>query len=209
MVKRSAETPTIFAIGYKVFFGFLGFTAIATEVATLVERGMFNPVNFFSYFTILTNLLVVLTFIVSAVALAHGKNKSLSAIRSAVTVYILIVGIGFALLLSGLDGVTFSAVPWDNAVLHYIIPVAVLLDFIFDRPYRTRFTKALWWLAYPFAYLVYTLLRGAVTGWYPYPFLNPVTHGILQVIVTVIGIILLAVGLTWLAVRFGKPRRQK
>lgn len=196
----------LFVTTYKVFFGLLGFTAIATEISVLVERGLFNPVNFFSYFTILTNILVFLTFIVSAIAENHGVNKKISAIRSAVTVYILLVGIAFTVLLSGLDDITFTIVPWDNIVLHYVIPIAVLVDYLIDRPYRTSFNKALTWLAFPLAYLIYTMMRGAITGWYPYPFLNPLTHGWSIVIPAVIGVIVLAVALTWLVVRFSKKR---
>src|SRR5262249_44717793 len=33
------------------------------------------------------------------------------------------------------------------------------------------------WLAYPFAYVLYSLGRGARTGWYPYPFLAPSAGG--------------------------------
>lgn len=194
----------LFITVYKVFFGLLGFTAIATEISVLVERGLFNAVNFFSYFTIIANTLVFLTFIISAIAENHGVNKKISAIRSAVTVYILLVGIAFTILLSGLDDLTFTIVPWDNVVLHYIIPVAVLIDYIIDRPYRTDFNKALSWLALPLAYLAYSMMRGAITNWYPYPFLNPSLHGWGVVIATVLGIVALSVGLTWLVVRFAR-----
>lgn len=36
---------------------------------------------------------------------------------------------------------------------------------------------AIWWLVYPFVYLVYTLIRGSITGTYPYPFLDVSTIG--------------------------------
>ncbi len=32
------------------------------------------------------------------------------------------------------------------------------------------------WLTFPSAWLLYTLVRGPVAGWYPYPFLDP-AHG--------------------------------
>ena len=37
--------------------------------------------------------------------------------------------------------------------------------------------KLLWVLAWAMLYLVYTMLRGAAVGWYPYPFLNPANVG--------------------------------
>src|SRR5882724_3529438 len=96
-------------IGYKLVFGLLGFSAIVTEIATIVERGRFNPANFFSYFTIETNILVAVILLLSAVATACGKNKILDAWRGAITVYALVVGLGFSLLLAGLENAEFTA----------------------------------------------------------------------------------------------------
>lgn len=187
-----------FLIGYKVLFALLGFGAVVTEIAVIMERGRFNPVNFFSYFTIETNILVFITLLLSAIAVALGKNSKLDVLRSAVTVYILIVGIGFSLLLAGMEGLTLTAVPWDNTVLHYILPAAVLVDFLIDRPKRKlAFRKSLGWLLFPVAYVVYSLVRGSMTGWYPYPFLNPETSGYVSVVVTALGLLVLGVVLVW------------
>lgn len=194
---------TTFLIGYKTFFALLGLSAIVTEIAVLIERGYFTPLNFFSYFTIQTNILVFVTLLLSALALATGKEKRLDVLRSAVTVYILVVGIGFLLLLAGMEGLVLTAVPWDNAVLHYIIPAAMLVDFLIDRPKRVlSFKKSLVWLLFPVLYVTYALTRGAITGWYPYPFLNPATNGVGSVAFTVIGLFVLGLVLiavvTWL-----------
>ena len=192
-----------FLIGYKTFFALLGLSAIVTEIATLAERGYFTPLNFFSYFTIQTNILVFITLLLSALALAAGKGGRFDVLRSAATVYILVVGIGFSLLLAGMEGIVLTAVPWDNTVLHYIIPAAMLIDFLIDRPKRAlSFKKSLAWLLFPVLYVTYALTRGAMTGWYPYPFLNPATSGYGSVALTIIslfvlGLILIAV-VTWL-----------
>ena len=196
-----------YLIAYKLFFAFLGFSAIVTEIAVITERGVFNAVNFFSFFTIQTNMLVVATLLLSAIATAAGMNKRwLDILRAATTVYILVVGIGFAVLLSGLQDVMLTAVPWDNTVLHYIIPVAVLLDFIIDRPKKAlRFMPSLLMIIYPLLYVTYSLVRGAMVGWYPYPFLNPATKGYGGVAITVLGLVVLGVALiliiTWLTRR--------
>lgn len=189
-------------IGYKLFFSLLGFSAVITEIATIVERGRFNPVNFFSFFTIETNTLVFVTLLLSAIAVAMGKNNKLDTLRSVVTVYALIVGIGFAVLLAGLEGVALTAVPWDNTVLHYIIPVAVLVDFLIDRPKRkVLFKQSLVWLLFPIVYVVYSLIRGSLVGWYPYPFLDPDTKGYEGMAFTVCGLLVLALGLSWIITR--------
>lgn len=176
-------------IGYKLVFSLLGFAALVTEIATLVERGLFNPINFFSYFTVQTNIVVSVVLLLGALAVAMGKQSKLDILRSAATVYILVVGIGFSLLLSTMEGLVLTAVPWDNTVLHYIIPAAVLVDFLIDRPKRRISLKAgLVWLLFPALYMVYSFIRGAIDGWYPYPFLDPDINGIGAVVATVGGL---------------------
>ncbi|PPG38768.1 Pr6Pr family membrane protein [Pseudoclavibacter sp. RFBA6] len=196
----------------KIGFGLLAFSSIVSEIATIMERGTWVPENFFAYFTIETNMLVVLSLLLSAVATAaNAQGARINAFRAAVTVYILIVGIGFALLLSGLADVDFTAVPWNNTVLHYVMPVVMLLDLLIDRPTkRIRFGTALIWLIFPAGYAAFSLVRGNLIGWYPYPFLNPRDQGYAPVVLTIIGLVVLGVVLTWLVTllsrRPGKSR---
>ncbi|MFP3387086.1 Pr6Pr family membrane protein, partial [Tritonibacter sp. SIMBA_163] len=49
------------------------------------------------------------------------------------------------------------------------------------------------WILYPVAYLIYTLLRGLVVEWYPYPFLDPGNGGYIQVAISSIVITMLIV----------------
>lgn len=200
------KTTLIF---YKVFFALLGFSALVTEIATLAERGRFNLINFFSFFTIESNVLVVVTLLLSAFALAMGKRHKFDALRSATTVYILIVGIGFSFLLSGLENVALTAVPWDNIVLHYIMPAALLVDFLIDRPKRTMsFTKSLLWLSFPIVYAVYSLTRGAISGWYPYPFLNPATNSYGSIAFVISCLFALGVVLIWFVARLTNTKKR-
>lgn len=191
-------------ISYKIFFSLLGFSAVVTEIATLVERRVFNPANFFSYFTIENNILMAIVFLLSALAVAaNKKSRTLDVLRGLSTTFILVVGIGFAVLLSTMEGIVLTAVPWDNLVLHYIIPVAALVDYLIDRP-RTKlpFKEGLGWLLFPVAYLAYSLTRGALTGWYPYPFLDPATAGYGSVAVVATGLLGLGIGLIWVVTKF-------
>lgn len=200
-------TKKALLIFYKVFFALLGFSAVVTEIIVLLERGLFNPSNFFSFFTVQVNMLVVVVFLLSAIFLAANKAKKLDVLRTATTVYIVIVGVGFSLLLSGLENVALTAVPWDNTVLHYIIPVAAFVDYVIDRPQtKLRFKKLLVWLIYPVAYVAYSLIRGVVVGWYPYPFLNPNNSSYLQVGLIVLALFAFGTILFALAARFSGKR---
>lgn len=200
-----------FLIGYKLFFSLLGFSAIVTEISIITERGVFNPTNFFSFFTVENNILVFITFLISALLTAAGRApRWLDKLRGATTMYIVVVGIGFAVLLSGLEDTVLTAVPWDNIVLHYIIPVAVFADLLIDRPKtKLRFTQSLVWLLYPIAYIAYSLIRGAITGWYPYPFLNPSHKGYDSIAAISAALLLLASVLTWLMCKLSNDKQRK
>lgn len=204
------QNKQLFHISYKLVFGLLGLSALVTEVATLVERGTFDPANFFSYFTIENNMLAVATLLLSALAVAHGVNRKLDSLRRAVTVYILVVGLGFWLLLSGQKDVAFTAVPWDNIVLHYIMPLAMAGDLLLDRPARRQsFQSMLPWLVFPVAYVTYTLVRGPLAEWYPYSFLDPTDKGYGAVALTVAGILVLTLALMWAVGRVGSGAADK
>ena len=75
------------------------------------------------------------------------------------------------------------ALGWGNNVLHIILPICAVLDWILfaDRP--TLAWKRLWIsLIYPMVWVVVVLIRGATDGWLPYPFLNPATgYGLVPV----------------------------
>jgi hypothetical protein len=189
-------------VAYKVLFGLLGLTALITEVVALVNRNQFEPGNFFSYFTVESNAFAVILLLASAVYMFKDRTaKNLFILRGAATLYMVITGIVFSVLLSKYESATLTAVPWDNTVLHYIMPVAVLVDWLIEPAKNLlAFRKALVWLSFPIAYMLYSLVRGSITGWYPYPFLNPSHNGYTGLIVTSIGIAVLATLLTWLLV---------
>lgn len=183
-----------YIIGAKVSFALLGLSAVVTEIATLVERGFFVPVNFFSYFTVLSNIFAVIALLLGAFALATGTNSvAVHLVRGAAALYMTMTGIVFAVLLAGIEGSVLTAVPWDNIVLHYIMPIVMLLDWVVDRPSSgVPYDKAVLWLIFPLVYVVYSLVRGAVTGWYPYPFLDVSANGAVSVAVTSVCIAILA-----------------
>ncbi len=186
-----ARGPLVVA---RMAFALLGFSAIVTEIATLVARGRFVPANFFSYFTIESNAMAVVSLLVGSVAAATGfTSRRLDVVRGAVALYMTAVGLLFAVLLSNRPANELTAVPWDNLVLHYIMPIAVLLDWLLsERAAAVRFRQALLWLAVPMAYAVYTLVRGPLANFYPYPFMDPILNGYPAVLLTclVIGVVL-------------------
>lgn len=200
-----------YLVGFKLIFALLGFSALITELAVLVSRGVFNAPNFFSFFTVEANIIAFVVFLTSAFATYAGKKSVwLDFFRGASTFFMVVTGIVFALLLAGLEGVQLTAVPWDNTVLHYLIPIAAVIDWIMDPPAR-RFTfrQGVAWLIFPIVYVIYSLLRGPIANWYPYPFLDPANGGYTQVLIT--SLIITAGGLImiYIVTRFGRVAKKK
>jgi hypothetical protein len=184
---------------YRAAFGLLGLSSLVIELATLHERDKLELGNFLSYFTVEANLFGGIVLLVSGFVLtADGEPAWLAFLRGAATLYLAITGVVFSLLLAGLEGVEFTAVPWDNLVLHYVMPAVIVLDWLLAPPLRRiRFGHGLAWLALPLAYIVYSLIRGHSRHWYPYPFLDPGPRGYTGVIQSSIGIALTATVLVW------------
>jgi hypothetical protein len=119
-----------------------------------------------------------------------------------------VVGIVFTLLLRNED--LGALQPWVNFVLHDLMPCAVVLDWLLDPPStRLGIRDRVQFLVFPAAYLAYSLIRGAQTGWYPYPFLNP-THvgGYGGVAVYAIGITAIFLLIGWALVIPGNRRHE-
>lgn len=139
-----------------------------------------------SYFTIIANTaagIFLIFFSLNNAALS--TSRKLTAVRGAATLYMVMTGIIFAILLAEIEGATLTVVPWDNIVLHYVIPIFFALDWLVNPPMQRISYRVIWiWALLPATYVMYSLLRGAVVNWYPYPFLNPTTSSYTQVITT-------------------------
>jgi hypothetical protein len=69
--------------------------------------------------------------------------------------------------------------------VHRLTPLVFAADWLIDPPRRpVAFPRALAWMIFPLLYLPYTLVRGPIVGWYPYPFLDPRGRGYLHVVVS-------------------------
>jgi hypothetical protein len=131
-------------------------------------------VRFFSFFTILTNTVVAVT----ATAISFfpstsiGKFLAKPTSQAAVAVYIAIVGIVYSLFLRAVwDPVGLQAVA-DHA-LHDAVPLAYVTYWIAFAPKSgIGWADPFKWLTYPLVYIAYSLLRGAIVGWYPYWFVD-------------------------------------
>lgn len=165
---------------YRAGFGLLAAGAIVVQLVDLSNRGTLNPANYFSYFTIQSNLIGVVVFLIGAAQWRSAGSTGFDLIRGGAVIYLTVTLVMFAVLPSGTD--VDTAIPWVNTVVHEVFPVAVIVDWLLDPPgMRLTARRSLIWLVYPLAWTVYTLVRGGVVGWYPYPFLYPANGGYVTV----------------------------
>ncbi len=175
--------------------------AIAVQAVELANNDRFNATRFFAFFTIQSNLIGVAAF---AWALRKGDNqrsRGVELLRGASAVYLTVTFFVVIFLLSNVD--VQLQLPWIDFVLHKLFPVIVVLDWIVDPPQvRLTYRDALIWIVYPLVWTGLTLVRGAVDGWYPYPFLDPANGGYGQVAITAVAIIIgfLVIAAAWIYV---------
>jgi energy-converting hydrogenase Eha subunit B len=176
-------------------------------------------VNFFSYFTIESNIVAAVTLLIGAFVLIRGDRDPgwYGGVRAAAVTYMVITGLVYNLLLRGIPVTGASeGAAWTNEVLHVAVPIYLVVDWFFAPGRRRLEWRQLWYiLIFPIVWSAYTLIRGPfvvdqvkeVQGWYPYPFLNPDTsaNGYASVVFYVILIAmmfgLVAAGVIWVSRR--------
>jgi hypothetical protein len=87
-----------------------------------------------------------------------------------------------------------------DKLLHVVVPLLAVVGWVAFGPRgRVRGRDVLAALVFPVVWLGYTLVRGAVTGFYPYPFLDVDDRGYAAVAVACLGIAVLFVALSTVA----------
>ncbi len=167
----------------------------------------FATANFFSYFTVQSAFLAVITLTVAGIyALAAPRDPAwLGIVRTMVTVYVLVSGIVFGLIVAQASSRDYRVeVPWSDTLLHFVVPALAIIawttDSIIAVNPRVPWSTVAWVLVYPSVWLAYTLARGADIGWYPYFFLDEAQVGgalgvALYCVLVVVIFVLLTAGL--------------
>ncbi|MDZ4777105.1 MAG: Pr6Pr family membrane protein [Alphaproteobacteria bacterium] len=124
---------------------------------------------YLGYFTVLTNILVATALTRFAIGGVHRPSNS---VMTAVTCYILIVGVTFVTLLQNLYDLNGLHLIADRTMHHVMPALTVLFWFAFVPKGTLRWRYVLGWMVFPLTYVVYAVLRGVVEGFYPYPFID-------------------------------------
>ena len=152
---------------------------LVTQVVATATAPGGEVANLLCFFTIDSNLLV--TIVSALVALGRARGGLFTVLWLDALAGIIVTGIVYQVALAGLHdlhGLAFFA----DTMLHKVTPILFVLGWLLAGP-RGAFTwRTVWWsLAYPLAWLAFTLPRGALTGFYPYPFVDADALGYGQV----------------------------
>jgi len=151
--------------------------------STLFFKSQFENVsNLLFYFTIQSNIFISVYFLFKA--FSNKLNPMTHAIESALTLYIFITGSIYLILLSGIKFNLGPLYDYGNILVHYVVPVLCVLEWLFLTSKRTlTYSNILNFSIFPLCYLILTLVRGSFTNFYPYPFANVAQLGFLQVMI--------------------------
>ncbi|MHA1269564.1 MAG: Pr6Pr family membrane protein [Candidatus Helarchaeota archaeon] len=203
---------------YRLIITVLGWTTIIIgqilnilDPAATLQPWYYNLFGSYRYYTMQTNLMVLSWL--SLGLIFHNKpniiQKLIGNLKGAFTLYITVTFLVFAIILSPLyHPVGFYA--FSNIVLHYIIPISFILDWIITEKSNYKWKFLLYWIIYPICYLVFDLIYGFATGDYIYPFLDinklgiPVfliSISILVILYISLGIMYIGINRKWLKIK--------
>ncbi len=196
----------------RIGFVLLSFAAVTTQLVLMLDRPNSNIANFFSFFTIQSNIIAAFVLLASGVMGLRGKASSRrwDVVRGGAVSWMATTGIVFAALLSGMDVDLQLTEPWVDVVLHQVMPLVMVADWLLAPPrHRLTVRSGLVWILYPAVYAAYSLVRGPMVDWYPYPFLDPRGDGgYAEVAAYSAGIAVMFVVLIWLVVALGNAARR-
>jgi hypothetical protein len=185
---------------FLIFGSIVGWAAIVLQFYLIIaNRTASVPetiIRFFSFYTILTNMLVALCFTVLLIRRDSRWGRFFSEAKTitAIAIYISFVGLVYNIILRQI---------WDpkglqlvvDELLHTLIPVFFIVYWLVSVPSTgLQWKNVLPWLIYPVCYLIYVLFRGTLSGWYPYPFIDVSTLGY-STVITYCGFLVIGFGL--------------
>ena len=205
-MNKSVSAKKIFEIiGF-----FLGWISVIAQFILMIQNrqaGIAETIiRFFSFFTILTNILVALFF---TAKIYNLKGFFFNLFRSkgsltAVTTFILIVGLVYQLILrktwhpSGIQMIV-------DELLHSVIPLFMLGYWLLNVQKENLQMKSIFkWLLYPVLYLILVMTRGYFSHYYPYPFLNTNQIGNEKVFLNILFIFIANIVIILILVFIGK-----
>ena len=146
-----------------------------------------SGINYLAYFTFLANISISMWLLLAGVSIILKLERLKKILVSpkifcGVILYALITG----LVYYGAIRWIITPFPWylwwarlSDAFFHAITPIVALLLFVYMKiihnntnhvPLKHR--HIFLWLVFPLAYFVFSMIRGHLADWFPYPFFD-------------------------------------
>jgi len=203
---------------FRTIAAVVAWAGLALQYALMVQSQPLDEAlrrtgNFVSYFTILSNILAALALTAPLVAPQGALRRFFErpSVRTAVTLYTTVTAATYIAVLQRLwnpQGAQWAA----DTTLHYAMPALMLIDWlIFTQRGALGWRSVIPWLAFPLGFGVYTMIRGPLTGFYPYPFLDVVSLGFGAVLVNMAAMsaVFIALGLIFVLIDRQLARRSQ
>ena len=191
----------------------IGWLALGLQLLLTIRLTMTNGQGalvgvwiYLGYFTVLTNLAAALALTAAASGRRGGLGEFFARpeVHTAIAMAIIVVAAVYHLLLRQLWQPHGWQVVGDDA-LHTVMPLLFVVYWWLAVPKATlRWRQVFAWQIYPAGYFVYALARGALNGWYPYPFLDVSALGYLRVLGDALGVLLVFIVVGLLLVTLGR-----
>ncbi len=162
--------------------GLLG--SVVWQVTDRVVNNVFRPGEYFAYFSIVSAIVAGALSLYSAYILASGKEETKfhNISRLSLAAAMVIVGVVYHALLADAApdardvGYVWPVLP--NQIIHTYAPILIVIDYLFSvRSPKLRLRAALWVAIFPLSWLGFSVVRGLITNWWPYWFINPNEEG--------------------------------
>jgi len=179
---------------FAVLFGLI----VQVLVSANATEGFFDTTggrvfNVFCFFTIQSNLIVGVTSLLLALD-PRRSSTVFKAFRLTGIVSITITGIVYHTVLRGLFDLERWALVADN-VLHTIVPIIAVVGWLVWGPRGLTSARIMRLsVIFPICWLAFTLVRGAIVDFYPYPFIDVIRLGYVRVFVNCVWVAILYLG---------------
>lgn len=158
--------------------GLLG--SVTWQVTDRIANDLFRPAEYFAYFSIVTAIVAGLFLITTGfgLLLKIEDTKWVEIARLSLAVALIVVGVVYhALLADAANDVRDGDYAWPvlpNEIIHTYAPILAAVEYLISvRAFRIRLRAFVWVAVFPLIWLVFSIVRGSATNWWPYWFINP------------------------------------
>jgi hypothetical protein len=158
--------------------GLLG--SVIWQVTDRIANGIFRPFEYFAYFSIVTAIVAGLFLVTTSfgLMLKIEDTKWVEIARLSMAVALIVVGVVYhALLADAANDVRDGDYAWPvlpNEIIHTYAPILAAIEYLISvRAFRIRLRAFVWVAIFPLIWLVFSIVRGSATNWWPYWFINP------------------------------------